>query len=129
MAATKANAIVLGGTGFIGRNLVKMLLDSGACAFIRSVDKVFPQTAFLSKEHAAVYENPACQFMQGNLSSPGQWFSLFFKKSTTSARRRIVFLKKFFKHHVPLGGLVLLSLSLFFGHSVDRKVFHARWWP
>jgi len=63
--------LVLGGTGFIGRNLVKFLLDTGACDLIRSVDKVFPQTAFLSKEHAAVYDNPICQFIQGNLSSPG----------------------------------------------------------
>lgn len=69
MAAAKPTAIVLGGTGFIGRNLVKFLLDGGHCSYIRSVDKVFPQTAFLSKEHAAVYDNPSCQFVQGNLSS------------------------------------------------------------
>eukprot|EP00727_Mastigamoeba_balamuthi_P014435 m51a1_g9616 putative nad dependent epimerase (367) ;mRNA; f:1086466-1088291 len=68
--AQKVSVLVLGGTGFVGRNLVRFLLDSGACSFIRSVDKVFPQTAFLSKEHAAVYDNPACQFLQGNLSSP-----------------------------------------------------------
>jgi nucleoside-diphosphate-sugar epimerase len=60
---------VLGGTGFIGRNLVKLLLDSGQCSYIRSIDKVFPQTAFLSTAHAAVYDSPNCQFMQGNLSS------------------------------------------------------------
>jgi nucleoside-diphosphate-sugar epimerase len=68
-APAKFTALVLGGTGFIGRNLVKLLLDSGSCSLVRSVDKVFPQTAFLSKEHAAVYDNPACQFIQGNLSS------------------------------------------------------------
>lgn len=65
-----SNVLVLGGTGFIGRNLVKFLVDNGKCAYVRSVDKVFPQTAYLSKEHAAVYDNPICQFVQGNLSSP-----------------------------------------------------------
>ncbi|GAB1223071.1 hypothetical protein ENUP19_0129G0013 [Entamoeba nuttalli] len=35
-----------------------MLVDSNEYSFIRSVDKVFPETAYLSKEHAAVYENP-----------------------------------------------------------------------
>lgn len=69
MAAPKVKCLVLGGTGFIGRALVHMLVGSGQCAVVRSVDKVFPQTAFLSKEHAAVYDSPLCHFMQGNLSS------------------------------------------------------------
>ncbi|KAL7714616.1 NAD-dependent epimerase/dehydratase domain-containing protein [Entamoeba marina] len=61
-------ALVLGGTGFVGRNLVKALVDSDMYSFIRSVDKVFPETAYLSKEHAAVYDNPEkCVFVQGNL--------------------------------------------------------------
>ena len=61
-------ALVLGGTGFVGRNLVKTLLDGGKYEYIRSVDKVFPETAYLSKEHAAVYADPKkCEFCQGNL--------------------------------------------------------------
>ncbi|EDR28549.1 dTDP-D-glucose 4,6-dehydratase, putative [Entamoeba dispar SAW760] len=73
-------ALVLGGTGFVGRNLVKMLVDSNEYSFIRSVDKVFPETAYLSKEHASVYENPEkCVFVQGNLvnaASVNKMFSI-----------------------------------------------------
>jgi nucleoside-diphosphate-sugar epimerase len=77
MAEKKYAALVMGGTGFIGRNLVRHLLDSGQYGFVRSVDKVFPQTAFLSKDHAAVYDNPACQFLQKNLCSPAAIASCF----------------------------------------------------
>jgi len=68
-ATTKPNVIVLGGTGFIGRNLVHMLVTQDLCNYIRVVDKVFPQTACLSAAHASVYERPNCQFKQGNLTS------------------------------------------------------------
>ena len=61
-------ALVLGGTGFVGRNLVRALFDNQDYAFIRSVDKVFPETAYLSPEHRAVYDNAErCVFVQGNL--------------------------------------------------------------
>jgi len=66
-----ATVLVLGGTGFIGRNLCEYLLKTGAVASIRCVDKVFPQTAFLNGAHTAVFANPAVQFVQGNLSNAG----------------------------------------------------------
>ncbi|MBW2334261.1 MAG: NAD-dependent epimerase/dehydratase family protein, partial [Deltaproteobacteria bacterium] len=34
------NALVTGGTGLIGRDVVKMLCDAGACVKIISLDKV-----------------------------------------------------------------------------------------
>jgi len=64
-----ATCLVLGATGFIGRNLVEFLLRSGGCSLIRAVDKVFPQTAFLNKAHTDVFSDPTVQFMQGNLAS------------------------------------------------------------
>ena len=64
-----ATVLVLGGTGFIGRNLCEYLVKSGAVAQIRCVDKVFPQTAFLNAAHQAVFANPMVQFIQGNLSN------------------------------------------------------------
>eukprot|EP01105_Mastigella_eilhardi_P014444 TRINITY_DN3291_c1_g1_i1.p1 TRINITY_DN3291_c1_g1~~TRINITY_DN3291_c1_g1_i1.p1 ORF type:complete len:368 (-),score=148.31 TRINITY_DN3291_c1_g1_i1:52-1155(-) len=69
MAAAKPNVLVLGGTGFIGRNLVHYLVQNDCAKFIRVVDKVFPQTACLSTVHNAVYEKPNCVFMQGNLTN------------------------------------------------------------
>eukprot|EP01107_Rhizomastix_libera_P002147 TRINITY_DN1384_c0_g1_i2.p1 TRINITY_DN1384_c0_g1~~TRINITY_DN1384_c0_g1_i2.p1 ORF type:complete len:381 (+),score=102.93 TRINITY_DN1384_c0_g1_i2:50-1144(+) len=66
----KPNVLVLGATGFIGRNLVRYLMDNQFANCIRCVDKVFPQTAFLSQAHAEVYNyTNVCQFMQGNLTS------------------------------------------------------------
>jgi nucleoside-diphosphate-sugar epimerase len=67
---SKPNVIVFGGTGFIGRNLVEYLLKNNLCAIIRVVDKVFPETASMSPDHLAMFENPICKFMQGNLTSP-----------------------------------------------------------
>jgi len=63
------NVIILGATGFVGRNLLKACCDSQCFGWIRAVDKVFPQTAFLSPEHSACYNLPNVQFMQGNLTS------------------------------------------------------------
>ena len=64
-----ATVLVLGGTGFIGRNLCEYLVKTGAVAQIRCVDKVFPQTAFLNAAHTALFSNPIVQFVQGNLSN------------------------------------------------------------
>nr|BAN40268.1 NAD dependent epimerase/dehydratase, putative [Entamoeba invadens] len=70
--------LVLGGTGFVGRNLVKMLMDGGKTSYIRSVDKVFPETAYLSAEHSAVYADPQkCEFMQGNLVNQASVSKMF----------------------------------------------------
>jgi len=63
------NVLILGATGFVGRNLLDYLVKTNQCGFIRCVDKVFPQTAFLSQEHANCYNYPNVQFMQGNLTS------------------------------------------------------------
>jgi len=66
-----ATVLVLGGTGFIGRNLCEYLVKTGAVAHIRCVDKVFPQTAFLNAAHTTLFSNPIVQFVQGNLSNAG----------------------------------------------------------
>ena len=64
-----ATVLILGGTGFIGRNLCEYLVKSGVVSHVRCVDKVFPQTAFLNAEHTALFANPIVQFVQGNLSN------------------------------------------------------------
>lgn len=60
--------MILGGVGFIGRNLVHHLVKSDLCAKIRVIDKVLPATAFLSAEHAASFENPVVEYKQASLT-------------------------------------------------------------
>ena len=38
--------LVLGGVGMIGRNLVKMLVDTGGASFVRVMDKAMPVMAY-----------------------------------------------------------------------------------
>lgn len=62
--------LILGGVGFIGRNLIKYLLDNNIASKIRVLDKVLPVTAFLSADHKACFEDPKVEWKQANLSSP-----------------------------------------------------------
>lgn len=62
--------LILGGTGFIGRNLVKFLVDNKLAKYILVVDKKPPGTSYLSAAHAAAFANPIVQFQQGDLSKP-----------------------------------------------------------
>ncbi len=57
-------------TGFIGRNLVKYLVDNNLASTIRVLDKVLAVTAFMSAEHRAAFEDPRVQCRQANLSAP-----------------------------------------------------------
>merc|ERR1711916_204774 len=65
-----ARVLILGGVGFIGRNMVKYLVDNNLASHIRVLDKVLAVTAFMSAEHKAAFEDPRVTFKQANLSSP-----------------------------------------------------------
>lgn len=66
---SKPNVLVLGGVGFIGRNLVTYLVENNLAENIRVVDKVLPSTAFLGAPHAAAFESPNVEYKQCNLTS------------------------------------------------------------
>ena len=66
--ASKPRFLVLGGVGFIGRNLVQHLVENDLASKIRVVDKVLPPTAFLSPSQKAAFEK--VEFKQGNLVNP-----------------------------------------------------------
>lgn len=62
------SVLILGGVGFIGRNLVCYLVENNLASKIWVVDKVLPETAYLSKRCQAAFEK--VEFMQGNLVNP-----------------------------------------------------------
>ncbi|XP_028402731.1 uncharacterized protein LOC114525548 [Dendronephthya gigantea] len=63
----KPSVVILGGLGFIGRNLVTYLVESDLCSKIRAVDKVPPQTAWLNERHKKAFENNVVEFKSANL--------------------------------------------------------------
>lgn len=69
-----AKVLVLGATGFIGRNLVKYLV-SNKLADVTAVDKVLPNCAYLSKEEEKCFSS--AKFLQKNLISPEAVASLW----------------------------------------------------
>eukprot|EP01097_Dermamoeba_algensis_P003895 TRINITY_DN2635_c0_g2_i1.p1 TRINITY_DN2635_c0_g2~~TRINITY_DN2635_c0_g2_i1.p1 ORF type:complete len:293 (-),score=60.35 TRINITY_DN2635_c0_g2_i1:1500-2378(-) len=73
----KPRVLVLGGVGFIGRNLVKHLVNENLASRIVVVDKVLPATGFLSQEHQKLFENPIVEFKQANLSKAAAVKSIF----------------------------------------------------
>ena len=63
----KPNVVILGGLGFIGRNLVTYLVENDLCSKIRAVDKVPPQTAWLNERHKQAFDNSVVEFQSANL--------------------------------------------------------------
>lgn len=59
--------LVLGGCGFIGRNLVSHLVSNKLASHIRIVDKVPPQVAWLNSLHKSCFDNNLVQFKSANL--------------------------------------------------------------
>ena len=69
MAEQKPAVLVLGGTGTVGRHLVRLLVESNSFGKIRVADKKMPVTSFLDNVFKAVFDNPIVEFKQVNLSS------------------------------------------------------------
>lgn len=66
----KPTVLILGGCGFIGRNLVHYLIKNELSSEIRVVDKTPPQMAWLNAEQNAAYDNPTVEFCSANLINP-----------------------------------------------------------
>ncbi|XP_025832413.1 uncharacterized protein PB2B2.11 [Agrilus planipennis] len=63
----KRTALILGGCGFIGRNLLDFLITNNLVQFVRIVDKVPPQVAWLNSRHQELFNNPIVEFKSANL--------------------------------------------------------------
>lgn len=67
MNSDKPSVLVLGATGFIGRNLVEYLISNNL-ANVTAVDKQLPNCAYLSAEEEKLFEQ--ANFVQKNLVNP-----------------------------------------------------------
>ena len=71
------DVLILGGTGFVGRHLVKYLVDLAICSRIRVVDKVIPSMAYLNEEFIEAFNDETVEFVQGNLTQAATVSSVF----------------------------------------------------
>jgi len=67
-AEIRPRIIILGGVGFIGRNLVEFLSDKNLVSKIRVADKVLPDLAGLSAKQLAIFKSDLVEFKQANLA-------------------------------------------------------------
>jgi len=74
---SKPRVIVLGGTGFIGKNFVQYLADNNLVSKIRVADKVLPSFAGLSKKQEEVFGSSLVEFKQTPLTQAPKVEALF----------------------------------------------------
>ncbi|KAI8617184.1 hypothetical protein BC830DRAFT_1254846 [Chytriomyces sp. MP71] len=70
--STKPHVLILGGVGFIGRNLVGHLLEKDLVSGIRVADKAIPATSYLNAKQKSQFEDARVEFVQANLSNAGE---------------------------------------------------------
>ncbi|KAG8225282.1 hypothetical protein J437_LFUL001895 [Ladona fulva] len=77
LEGAKPRVLVLGGCGFIGRNLVEYLVDNDLVSSVTVVDKVPPQTAWLNRKHQEIFERQEVTFKSANLIIPASCANAF----------------------------------------------------
>ncbi|CAH1974614.1 unnamed protein product [Acanthoscelides obtectus] len=78
----KSHVLLLGGTGFIGRNIVYYWLKEKKVESIVVVDKVPPELAWMNQAHRDAFNDPRVEFKSANLVFPGKRLGyLYFKIS------------------------------------------------
>jgi len=65
-----SNILILGGAGFLGRNLLTYLLNNNVASFIRVADKAILDGCFLAPPHTDSFKNPKVDYQQMNLINP-----------------------------------------------------------
>jgi len=65
---SKPRVLILGGCGFIGRNLVRYLVEQDLVSKILVSDKVLPIVAGLNEVEKAIFESDIVSFKQANLA-------------------------------------------------------------
>lgn len=72
-----ARVIVLGGTGFIGKNFVQYLAENNLASKIRVADKVLPSFAGLTKKQEEIFNSSLVEFKQTPLTQEAKVAALF----------------------------------------------------
>jgi len=75
--------LVLGGVGFIGRNLCSYLIENDLVEQITVADKVLPSTAYLSEKHKKAFDSPKLTFKQANLTNTAAVEKIFTRDDGT----------------------------------------------
>lgn len=65
--------VVAGGVGFIGRHLVRYLVENSLASKVLVLDKVLPEVAGLSEAEMAVFKGDSVIFKQMNLAREGMF--------------------------------------------------------
>ena len=64
------NVLILGGTGFIGKNLLAYIVEYKLAGKVRVADKTPPQMAYLDDRFAAAFAHESVEFVQVDLVLP-----------------------------------------------------------
>lgn len=139
MAETKKpNVLIIGGCGFIGRNLVHYLVSTEACNHIKVIDKAIPSVSHFSKVHSESFSHPSVKFKQGNAKSEGMLikdFSIPFYTCTFDVKYSLkgqhdcllsMFQLFFFSH--PQLFLLKTFALLYFIFRIFKKVLEIETW-
>ncbi|KAF2358423.1 NAD-dependent epimerase/dehydratase [Trinorchestia longiramus] len=77
MATSKPKVIVFGGCGFIGREVVRLLVSEDVAESVLVVDKVPPQMAWLGPKHQTAFKHDSVTFKSANLINPASVENVF----------------------------------------------------
>lgn len=82
---SKPRWLIFGGLGFIGRNVVKYLIDNNLASYIRIADKKAPFMSFLSPDYKLVIlENPIVECIQIDVADDDMVSQAFFSPPGTA---------------------------------------------
>jgi nucleoside-diphosphate-sugar epimerase len=73
--------LILGGCGFVGRNLLLFLLNEKLVKYVKIVDKVTPVMAYLHPLHMTSYQSSLVEFQQADLTKSDHLDRIFRNRS------------------------------------------------
>jgi nucleoside-diphosphate-sugar epimerase len=62
------SVLILGGCGFVGRNMVLYLVDNDLASFIKVVDKAMPSMSYFHPQFLSAFNCPTVEYQQADLT-------------------------------------------------------------